>query len=233
MPLKLSKRMKYITKEVDVNRKYSMTEAFKILKKVSLTKFSESIDVAIKLGVDLKKSDQIIKGYSVFPNGLGSNNIRIAVLASDLDAISALKAGADIVGMENLILDIKNGIIDFDVLVCSTNTLNFASKLGSILGPIGLMPSVKFGTVSDDIFKTVKNIKRGQVFYKTDIYGVIHSKIGIEEFEISVLEENLVILLNDLKSLRPISSKGVYFESVVVSSTMGPGLVIDMDLLKL
>lgn len=223
---KLSKRARAIAERVEVGKVYEINEALAILKEIPATKFRESVDVAVNLGVDPRKSDQVVRGSTVLPNGTGST-VRVAVFTQGENAEAAKAAGADIVGMEDLADSIKGGNMDFDVVIASPDAMRVVGQLGQILGPRGLMPNPKVGTVSPDVAGAVKNAKAGQVRYRTDKNGIVHCTVGKVDFEVSALMENITALMADLKKLKPVASKGVYFKKVTVSSTMGPGMSVD------
>jgi len=229
---KLSKRLRAIREKVDANRSYDAEEAFKLLKDVSSVKFTESVDVAVNLGVDPRKSDQVVRGSTVLPNGTGKE-VRVAVFAQGPAAEAAKEAGADKVGMEDLAEEIKGGNLDFDVVIASPDAMRVVGQLGQILGPRGLMPNPKVGTVTPDVAQAVKNAKGGQVRYRTDKNGIIHASIGKVDFEPAALKENLEALLADLKKAKPSSAKGVYMKKISVSTTMGPGLTLDQSSLSI
>lgn len=223
---KLTKRAKAIAEKVEANKVYSPEEAFALLKEVSSVKFDESVDVAVNLGVDPRKSDQVVRSSTVLPNGTGQT-IRVAVFAQGENAEKAKAAGADIVGFEDLAEQIKGGMMDFDVVVATPDAMRVVGQLGTVLGPRGLMPNPKVGTVTADVEMAVNNAKAGQVRYRTDKAGIIHCVIGKAKFEPMALKENLEALMADLKKAKPASAKGVFFKRVTVSTTMGPGLQID------
>jgi large subunit ribosomal protein L1 len=223
---KQSKRIKSIKEKVESGKQYAAEEAFGLLKSLSKVKFVESIDVSVNLGVDPRKSDQAVRGATVLPRGTGKS-VRVAVFAQGANADAAKAAGADIVGMDDLAAQVKAGEMNFDVVIASPDTMRVVGQLGQILGPRGLMPNPKVGTVTPDVATAVKNAKAGQVRYRTDKKGIIHCTIGKVSFEESALKENLEALLVDLKKLKPGTSKGVYLKKITVSSTMGPGLSID------
>ena len=225
---KLSKRMTSIASKVDAEKKYSVTDALNILKEVSSVKFVEAVDVSVALGVDSRKSDQVVRGASVLPNGTGKT-VRVAVFAKGPAADAAKEAGADIVGMEDLADDIKKGNMDFDVVIASPDAMRVVGQLGQILGPKGLMPNPKVGTVTMDVAKAVVNAKAGQVRYRVDKAGIIHTTIGKVSFSADALKQNLETLLIDLKKAKPAVSKGVYLKKVSLSSTMGPGISVDIS----
>ena len=222
----MSKRKKAIREQVERSKVYGVEEALDLLKKTSNVKFTESVDVAIRLGVDPRKSDQNVRGSSVLPNGTGKT-VRVAVFTQGDNVEKALEAGADVVGMDDLHDQIKGGDMGFDVVIASPDAMRVVGKLGQLLGPRGLMPNPKVGTVTPDVEAAVKNAKAGQVRFRTDKGGIIHSTIGKVNFEIGDLKENLAALLAELMKLRPASAKGQYVKKVAVSTTMGPGLVVD------
>ncbi|MES9962598.1 MAG: 50S ribosomal protein L1 [Candidatus Sedimenticola sp. 20ELBAFRAG] len=228
---KISKRARAIAEKVEVGKLYAAEEAFSLMKEISSVKFDESIDVAVNLGVDPRKSDQVVRGSSVLPNGTGKT-VRVAVFAQGANAEAATEAGADIVGFEDLAADIKAGNMDFDVVIATPDAMRVVGQLGQILGPRGLMPNPKVGTVTPNVAEAVNNAKAGQVRYRTDKAGIIHCPIGKVGFEPAALKQNLEFLLNDLKKMKPSSAKGVYLQKISVSSTMGPGLVVDQSSLE-
>jgi large subunit ribosomal protein L1 len=223
---KLSKSRKKQHDAVEANRIYAADDAFRLIKELASAKFSESIDVAVNLGVDPKKSDQVVRGSTVLPHGTGKT-VRVAVFAQGANADAAREAGADIVGMDDLAERIQGGQLDFDVVIASPDAMRVVGKLGQILGPRGLMPNPKVGTVSPHVAGAVRNAKAGQVRYRTDRAGTIHCPIGRVSFEPDALRENLAALLADLEKAKPASAKGVYMQKVSISSTMGPGVQID------
>jgi len=223
---KLSKRVKAFRERVDANKSYPLDEAIAILKETATAKFNESVEVAVNLGVDARKSDQGVRGATTLPHGTGSE-VRVAVFTQGENADKAKEAGADLVGMEDLAEQVKGGMMDFDVVVASPDAMRVVGQLGQVLGPRGLMPNPKTGTVTPDVETAVKNAKAGQVRYRTDKNGIIHGAIGSIKFETSALQENLEALLADLKKAKPSSAKGTYFKKVTLSTTMGPGLNID------
>jgi large subunit ribosomal protein L1 len=229
---KLSKRMKTIRERVERSRLYSADEAFGLLKELSSVKFTENVDVAVNLGVDPRKSDQVVRGSTVLPHGIGKE-VRVAVFAQAAAAEAALAAGADRVGMEDLGEDVKAGNLDFDVVIAAPDAMRVVGQLGKILGPRGLMPNPKVGTVTPDVAQAVRNAKAGQVRYRTDKAGIIHCPLGKATFETPALRENLEALLGNLMKAKPSTSKGVYMKRVTVSTTMGPGLVVDHQALSL
>ncbi|MGM0594041.1 MAG: 50S ribosomal protein L1 [Pseudomonadota bacterium] len=229
---KLSKRVKAINEKLDRNKFYPIDEALTLLKEVPAAKFVESIDVSVNLGVDPRKSDQVVRGATVLPNGTGKT-VRVAVFTQGANADAAKEAGADIVGMDELADEVKKGNMDFDVVIASPDAMRVVGQLGQILGPRGLMPNPKVGTVTPDVATAVKNAKAGQVRYRTDKAGIIHCSIGKVDFQNDALRENLNALLADLQKAKPSSAKGVYMKKVSVSTTMGPGVSVDVTSLNL
>jgi large subunit ribosomal protein L1 len=223
---KLTKAQKAIADRVERGKAYAADQAFALIKELSTAKFVESIDVAVNLGVDPKKSDQVVRGSTVLPNGTGKS-VRVAVFAQGANAEAAKAAGADIVGMDDLAERIQGGELNFDVVIASPDAMRVVGKLGQILGPRGLMPNPKVGTVTPDVAGAVRNAKAGQVRYRTDRAGIIHCSIGKVGFEVGALKENLAALLADLNKAKPAAAKGVYMEKITVSSTMGPGVAVD------
>jgi large subunit ribosomal protein L1 len=223
---KLSKARKKAQERVQRGKVYAADEALLLVKELAPAKFVESVDVAINLGVDPKKSDQVVRGSTVLPNGTGKT-VRVAVFAQGANADAAKAAGADIVGMDDLAERIQGGDLNFDVVIASPDAMRVVGKLGQILGPRGLMPNPKVGTVSPDVAGAVRNAKAGQVRYKTDRAGTVHCQIGNVSFEVAALKQNLAALLADLNKAKPASAKGIYMQKVSVSSTMGPGLIVD------
>jgi large subunit ribosomal protein L1 len=222
----LTKRRKAAREKVDSTKAYEIDEALTLVKELAKARFPESIDVSVNLGVDPRKSDQVVRGSTVLPNGTGKT-VRVAVFAQGENADKAKAAGADIVGFEDLAETVKGGQLDFDVVIATPDAMRVVGQLGQILGPRGLMPNPKVGTVTADVEGAVKNAKAGQVRYRTDKAGIIHCPIGRADFEVPALKENLAALLADLKKAKPASSKGQYVKKLTVSSTMGPGLAID------
>ena len=222
----LSKRAKKINEKVDREKTYDAEEAFALLKELSTVKYTETVDVAVKLGIDPRKSDQVVRGSSVLPNGTGKT-VRVAVFAQGEQAEAAKSAGADHVGLEDLAEQIKGGMMDFDVVIAAPDTMRVVGALGTVLGPRGLMPNPKVGTVTPNVSEAVNNAKGGQVRYRADKAGIVHCTVGKVNFEPNQLKENLVFLLGDLVKAKPASAKGIYMRRVTVSSTMGPGLTID------
>ncbi len=225
---KLSKRAKLIAEKIDPQKTYEAVEALTLLKEVSSVKFDETVDVCINLGVDARKSDQVVRGSTVLPNGTGRTT-RVAVFAQGDAAEKAKEAGADIVGFEDLAESIKGGNLDFDVVIASPDAMRVVGALGTVLGPRGLMPNPKVGTVTPDVVTAVKNAKAGQVQFRTDKAGIIHCPIGKVAFEPQALAENLKSLVAELVKSKPSSAKGVYLGKATVTSTMGPGLNIDLS----
>ena len=229
---KLSKRQKLIREKLDRQKIYPAEEAFALLKELPGAKFTESVDVSVNLGVDPRKSDQVVRSSSVLPHGTGKT-VRVAVFTSGANAEAAKKAGADVVGMEDLAEKIKGGDLNYDVVIASPDAMRVVGALGQILGPRGLMPNPKVGTVTPDVAQAVSNAKSGQVRYRTDKAGIIHCSIGKVDFEVNALKENLEALLADLQKAKPSSAKGVYMNKITVSSTMGPGNTVDQASLKI
>ena len=222
----VSKRRKAAREKVDAQKTYIIDDALGLVKELATAKFPESIDVSVNLGVDPRKSDQVVRGSTVLPNGTGKS-VRVAVFAQGENADKATKAGADKVGFDDLAEDVKAGKLDFDVVIATPDAMRVVGQLGQILGPRGLMPNPKVGTVTADVETAVKNAKAGQVRYRTDKAGIIHCPIGRADFEVPALKENLEALLADLKKAKPASAKGAYVKKLTVSSTMGPGLTIE------
>ena len=228
---KLSKRQKAMQGKVDHNKSYAVAEALKLAKDFATAKFDESIDVAVSLGIDPRKSDQLVRGSVVLPAGTGKT-VRVAVFAQGEKADVAKAAGADIVGFEDLAADIKAGNMNFDVVIATPDAMRIVGQLGQVLGPRGLMPNPKVGTVTMDVGTAVKNAKAGQVQYRTDKGGIVHSTIGRASFDAEKLEVNLKALIEALTKAKPASSKGQYLKKVAVSSTMGPGVRVDSSTLQ-
>lgn len=222
----LTKRKKLAREKVDAATFYQIDEALTLVKELATSRFAESIDISVNLGVDTRKSDQVVRGSTVLPNGTGKT-VRVAVFAQGDNADKAKNAGADIVGFEDLAETIKGGEMNFDVVIATPDAMRVVGTLGQILGPRGLMPNPKVGTVTADVETAVKNAKAGQVRYRTDKAGIIHCSIGRVDFEVSALKENLAALLADLQKGKPAASKGAYLKRLTVSSTMGPGISID------
>ena len=221
-----TKRRKAAREKIDSTKVYVIDEALSLVKEFATAKFPESIDVSVNLGVDPRKSDQVVRGSTVLPNGTGKT-VRVAVFAQGENAEKAKAAGADVVGFEDLAETVKGGQLDFDVVIATPDAMRVVGQLGQILGPRGLMPNPKVGTVTADVEGAVKNAKAGQVRYRTDKAGIIHCPIGRADFEVPALKENLAALLSDLKKAKPAASKGQYVKKLTVSSTMGPGVSVD------
>ena len=224
----ISKRVKSWADKIDSEKFYPLTDALQLLKECSTVKFDESVEVAVNLGIDAKKSDQAVRGATVLPKGTGKT-VRVAVFAQGEQAEAAKSAGADVVGFEDLAERMQAGEMDFDVIVATPDAMPVVSKLGKILGPRGLMPNPKVGTVSTDAGQAVTNAKAGQVRYRTDKNGIIHCAIGKVSFEVDALKENLLSLLADLNKAKPSSAKGIYLKKISLSTTMGPGIVVDQS----
>ena len=223
---KLSKRVKEIREKVEPGKLYQIDDALGLLKETSKVKFKESVDVSFNLGVDPRKSDQVVRGSTVLPNGTGKT-VRVAVFAQGANADAATTAGADVVGMDDLAESVKAGNLDFDVVIASPDAMRVVGQLGQILGPRGLMPNPKVGTVTPDVAAAVKNAKSGQVRYRTDKAGIIHCSIGKVDFDVAALRENLEALVADLNKAKPAAAKGIFMKKVTVSTTMGPGIQVD------
>jgi len=223
-----SKRVVTLQSKVDRNKFYPIDEALNLVKECATAKFDESIDVAVQLGIDAKKSDQVVRGAVVLPAGTGKT-VRVAVFAQGDKAAQAKEAGADIVGMEDLAEQVKSGVINFDILIASPDTMRIVGTLGQILGPRGLMPNPKVGTVTPDVATAVKNAKAGQVQFRVDKAGIVHATIGRRSFEPSALKSNLVALLDALQKAKPPASKGVYLRKIALSSTMGAGVRVEQS----
>ncbi len=223
----LTKRQKAIAEKVEANKVYDLDAAVAILNSLPAAKFKESLDVAINLGVDPRKSDQIVRGATVLPAGTGKT-VRVAVFAQGAAAEAAKAEGADIVGMDDLAESIQAGNLDFDVVIAAPDAMRVVGKLGTILGPRGLMPNPKVGTVTPDVGTAVKNAKSGQARYRVDKGGIIHAAVGQVGFEAAAIRQNVEALVSDLKRAKPATSKGIYIKKITLSSTMGPGLTIDV-----
>ncbi|MTI13282.1 50S ribosomal protein L1 [Sansalvadorimonas verongulae] len=229
---KLTKRAKLIAEKVESTKAYTFEEAAKILAELSTVKFKESVDVSVNLGVDPRKSDQVVRGSAIMPSGTGKD-VRVAVFTQGANAEAAKAAGADIVGMDDLAAQVKAGEMNFDVVIASPDAMRVVGQLGQILGPRGLMPNPKVGTVTPNVADAVKNAKSGQVRFRTDKNGIIHASVGKVDFEASALKLNVEALIAELKKLKPASAKGVYLKKISLSSTMGPGLTIDPSTLEI
>ncbi|MDG4554840.1 MAG: 50S ribosomal protein L1 [Candidatus Competibacter sp.] len=228
---KISKRMQAVRAKLTPGKFHPIEEAFALLKELPGAKFRESVDVAVNLGVDPRKSDQVVRSATVLPHGTGKT-VRVAVFAQGINADAALAAGADVVGFEDLAESVKAGNLDFDVVIAAPDAMRLVGQLGKILGPRGLMPNPKVGTVTPDVAGAIRNAKAGQVRYRTDKAGIIHCTIGKLDFASGQLRENLQALLHDLQKIKPATSKGVYIRRVTVSTTMGPGLAVDQTTLS-
>lgn len=229
---KLSKKAKVIREKVSSSKQYSVAEAVVLLKEFANSKFDESVDVSVNLGVDPRKSDQNVRGASVLPHGTGKS-VRVAVFTQGPNADAAREAGADVVGMDDLAEQVKRGEMNFDVVIASPDAMRVVGQLGQILGPRGLMPNPKVGTVTPDVVTAVKNAKSGQVRYRTDKAGIIHCSIGKVSFDENAIKQNLEFLIADLKKAKPTAAKGVYLKKISLSSTMGPGLWIDQTSIEI
>lgn len=223
---RLSKRRRAINEKIVAGKSYAIDDALTLLKELSTVKFPETVDVAINLGIDPRKSDQIVRGATTLPHGSGKQ-VRVCVFAQGEAAESAKAAGAELVGMDELADEIKSGNMDFDVVIASPDAMRVVGMLGKVLGPRGLMPNPKSGTVTPDVASAVANAKAGQVRFRADKNGIVHGGIGIVGFEATALKENLEALMADLHKAKPASAKGIYVKKVTLSSTMGPGLLID------
>ncbi|NVK11499.1 MAG: 50S ribosomal protein L1 [Gammaproteobacteria bacterium] len=229
---KMTKRQKLIAEKVESTKLYSISEAVALIKELGTSKFEETVEVAVNLGIDPRKSDQAVRGASTLPHGTGKT-VRVAVFTQGENAEAAKAAGADIVGMDELAAEIKGGMMDFDVVVASPDAMRVVGQLGQVLGPRGLMPNPKTGTVTPDVATAVKNAKAGQVRFRADKGGIVHGGIGRVSFDEAAIKENLETLLAELKKLKPASSKGQYVKKITLSSTMGPGLTIDTSTLEM
>ena len=229
---KISKRQKLIAEKVEAGKVYSVEEAVALLAEVSNVKFTEALDVAVNLGIDARKSDQNVRSSTVLPHGTGKT-VRVAVFTQGANAETALAAGADVVGMDDLAAQMKGGDLDFDVVIASPDAMRVVGQLGQVLGPRGLMPNPKVGTVTPDVATAVNNAKAGQIRYRNDKNGIIHSTIGKADFTADKIKENLEALLVDLKKAKPSSAKGAYLKKVTLSTTMGPGLTVDFGALAI
>ena len=228
---KLNKRQKAVAEKLERGKLYAVEDAMNLLKDMPKVKFTESVDVVIKLGVDPRKSDQVVRSATVLPHGTGKT-VRVAVFTQGENAEKAKAAGADIVGFEDLAEEVKKGNMDFDVVIATPDAMRIVGQLGQILGPRGLMPNPKVGTVTPDVVTAVTNAKSGQVRYRTDKAGIIHCPIGNLDFDAKTLKENLEALILDLKKAKPASAKGQFLKKITVSSTMGPGINIDQATLE-
>jgi len=228
---KLSKRTRAFREKVEPGRYYPIDDAVSLLAELSTVKFKESIDVSINLGVDPKKSDQVVRGATVLPNGTGKD-VRVAVFAQGEKADEAKDAGADVIGMDDLAASVKEGNLDFDVVIATPDSMRVVGQLGQVLGPRGLMPNPRLGTVTPDVGEAVRNAKAGQVRYRTDRNGIIHGGVGQVGFEPAQIKENIEALLADLRKAKPASAKGTYLKKIVLSTTMGAGILIDQSSLE-
>ena len=229
---KLTKRRRAINEKIDAGKLYAVDEAVGLLKELSTVKFTETVDVAVNLGIDPRKSDQVVRGATTLPNGTGKH-VRVCVFAQGDAADAATAAGAELVGMDELAADIKAGNLNFDVVIAAPDAMRVVGMLGKVLGPRGLMPNPKSGTVTPDVATAVKNAKSGQVRFRADKNGIVHGGIGILSFDVAALKGNLEALMVDLAKSKPASAKGIYLQKITLSSTMGPGLVIDKASLEI
>ncbi|WEJ62996.1 50S ribosomal protein L1 [Thiomicrorhabdus lithotrophica] len=225
---KLTKRQKAWAERVSAETSYDIIEGLNIVKDLATSKFSESVDVAIRLGIDPKKSDQVVRGASTMPNGTGKD-VRVAVFTGEANQAAAKEAGAEFVGMDELAAEIKGGMMDFDVVIASPDAMRVVGMLGQVLGPRGLMPNPKTGTVTPDVVGAIQKAKAGQVRFRADKAGIIHASVGTVAFDADKLKENINALMEDLVKAKPASAKGTYVKKVTISSTMGPGLVVDQS----
>lgn len=228
---KITKRVKAFRAKVQPGKQYAINDAIATLKELATAKFSETVDVAINLGIDAKKSDQTIRGATTLPHGSGKS-VRVAVFTAGNNADAAKVAGAEFVGMDDLAAQIKGGMMDFDVVIASPDAMRVVGQLGQVLGPRGLMPNPKTGTVTPDVATAVKNAKAGQVRFRADKNGIVHGGIGKISFDASAIKQNLEALLSDLRKAKPASAKGIYLKKITLSTTMGPGIVIDQASLE-
>ncbi|MBA2492808.1 MAG: 50S ribosomal protein L1 [Gammaproteobacteria bacterium] len=228
---RVSKRMRAMRDKIKPGNQYSLEEALQLIKNTSSAKFAESVDVSLNLGIDPRKSDQMVRGSTVLPHGTGKS-VRVAVFAQGDKAQAATDAGADIVGMDDLAAQVRAGKLDFDVVIAAPEAMRVVGQLGQILGPRGLMPNPKVGTITPDVAQAVRNAKAGQVRYRADKGGIIHCSIGTVGFDVNALQENLGALVADLIKAKPATSKGVYLKKVTLSSTMGPGIAVDQNQLS-
>ncbi|MDE0842341.1 MAG: 50S ribosomal protein L1 [Porticoccaceae bacterium] len=229
---KLTKRRRAINEKIEAGKIYAVEEAIGLLKELSTLKFIETVDVAINLGIDPRKSDQVVRGATTLPNGTGKH-VRVCVFAQGEAADAATAAGAELVGMDELAAEIKGGNLNFDVVIAAPDAMRVVGMLGKVLGPRGLMPNPKSGTVTPDVATAVKNAKSGQVRFRADKNGIVHGGIGILSFDVAALKGNLEALMTDLSKAKPASAKGIYLQKVTLSSTMGPGLLIDKASLEI
>lgn len=227
---KLNKKQKVWAERVNRESSYDVVEGINLIKELSSAKFTESVDVAIRLGIDPRKSDQVVRGATVMPNGTGKD-VRVAVFTGEANQAAAKEAGAEFVGMDELAAEIKNGMMDFDVVIASPDAMRVVGMLGQVLGPRGLMPNPKTGTVTPDVVGAINKAKAGQVRFRADKAGIVHAPIGTVGFDADKLKENLIALIEDLNKAKPASAKGTYVKKVTISSTMGPGLLVDQSTL--
>ncbi|WP_029406725.1 50S ribosomal protein L1 [Thiomicrorhabdus sp. Milos-T2] len=227
---KLNKKQKVWAERVNRETSYDIVEGINLIKELASAKFTESVDVAIRLGIDPRKSDQVVRGATVMPNGTGKD-VRVAVFTGEANQAAAKEAGAEFVGMDELAAEIKGGMMDFDVVIASPDAMRVVGMLGQVLGPRGLMPNPKTGTVTPDVVGAIKKAKAGQVRFRADKAGIVHAAIGTVSFDADKLKENLIALIEDLNKAKPASAKGVYVKKVTISSTMGPGLLVDQSTL--
>ncbi len=225
---RISKGKRASREKVERGKAYPADEAFGLVKELARAKFPESVDVSVNLGIDPRKSDQVVRGSTVLPNGTGKT-VRVAVFAQGENAAAAEEAGADVVGFEDLAESIKGGDLDFGVVIATPDAMRIVGQLGRVLGPRGLMPNPKVGTVTTDVAGAVKNAKAGQVRYRADKAGIVHCPIGRVDFDVNALKENLAALMADLQKAKPAAAKGVYMKRITVSSTMGPGVMLDQS----
>ena len=225
---KLTKKQKLWAEKVDREASYDAVEGLNIVKELASAKFNESVDVAIRLGIDPRKSDQVVRGATVMPNGTGKD-VRVAVFTGEANEAAAKEAGAEFVGMDELAAEVKKGMMDFDVVIASPDAMRVVGQLGQVLGPRGLMPNPKTGTVTPDVVGAIQKAKAGQVRFRADKAGIVHAAIGTVAFDADKLKENLIALMEDLNKAKPASAKGIYVKKVTISSTMGPGLVVDQS----
>ncbi len=229
---RLSKKAKLVAEKVEPGKQYPIADALELLTELSTVKFTESVDVAVNLGIDTRKSDQVVRGSTVLPNGTGKD-VRVAVFTQGENADKARAAGADVVGMDDLAAQIKGGDLNFDVVIASPDAMRVVGTLGQILGPRGLMPNPKVGTVTPDVVTAVNNAKAGQVRFRADKGGIVHCSVGKVGFSADAIKQNLEALLADLRKLKPSSAKGIYLERIALSTTMGPGVLIDQASLEI
>lgn len=228
---KLTKKQKLIAEKVDLQKSYPIEDAVALLSELARSKFKEAFDVSVNLGVDPRKSDQVVRGATTLPHGTGKT-VRVAVFAQGENADKATAAGADLVGFEDLAESIKGGVMDFDVLIATPDAMRLVGQLGRVLGPRGLMPNPKTGTVTPDVETAVRNAKAGQIQFRTDKAGIVHGRVGQVGFESMKIKDNVQALIDDLRKAKPASAKGIYLKKIVLSTTMGPGLLVDQSSLS-